>query len=301
MKDHRQHFYYRELYTEKIFRFVDWLSLAMGRGGNVVVARFLASLYVRTHPEVVETVRKNLALLAPGRATTEVARENFRQFAWTMADYFTVGGMSGREALSLCEEYEGLEYLREEQGRGVGAILVTGHFSFFEYGAILLSAFGIPSTVLTLSEPSEGLTRWRAEYRRRWGVETIEIGADSFSALQVVKELERGRMCAMLVDRPYQGPSVSIPVAGGELAFSTSPALMGWIAGSPLIPVVVTRFSQGGYRMSAKKPIYLDRAKGRTEAIVDATKKVAAALVPEFCTYLEQWHHFVPVGEKEGS
>lgn len=295
MQDHTGHFYYRELYTERIFQLAGWASGAMGRSGNAFVAKRIAEFYTATHPAVVETVRRNLALLDPGRATARVARENFRQFAQTLGDYFAVGGWTAKEAASLCAEYEGLDYLKEAHVGGKGAILVTGHFSFFEYGAILLSALGIPTTALTLSEPSQGLTRWRAEYRGRWGIGTVEIGSDSFSALQVVKELERGRLCAMLVDRPYQGPRVEVEVPGGSIAFSTSPALLAWIAGCPLLPVVVTRFRDGGYRMSAKEPIFLDRSMPRGESLGVATEKVAAALLPEFREHLEQWHHFVPL------
>ena len=45
---------------------------------------------------------------------------------------------------------------------------------------------GYPVTVVTLSEHTRELTEWRANFRRRWGAETIEVGPDAFSSLRIV-------------------------------------------------------------------------------------------------------------------
>jgi hypothetical protein len=44
----------------------------------------------------------------------------------------------------------------------------------------MVAQMGIPCAVLTYPEPSGALTEWRAAFRRRWNVDTIEIGTDSF-------------------------------------------------------------------------------------------------------------------------
>jgi len=86
----------------------------------------------------------------------------------------------------------------------------------------MLQKMGIPITVATLSEPTRQLTEWRAKWRRRWGGSTVEIGADPFSSVQVIRALEEGHCMAMLADRPL--PEHGIPV-DLRMAASFSPPL----------------------------------------------------------------------------
>jgi lauroyl/myristoyl acyltransferase len=294
-RSHTEHFFYRLLYTTEIFSLVSRISGALGRDGCVAVAKALALGYVKTHPEIVEVVRRNLALVQSTEPSRQEARETFLNFAMGLADYFAFAPMSLREVCSFCDERSGLEHLRTVADEGRGAILATGHFGFFEYGAALLAELGYPSTVLTFPEPSKDFTEWRARYRARWGSETIEIGSDAFSSLAVVQELRKGRFCAMLVDRPFGGPSIPVSSAGGTIAFSLSPGILAHLAQCPVIPVVVRRKPGGNYFLHAGEPIRVKPEISRQDAIRDVASRTGAALVQQFEASPTSWFHFVRV------
>lgn len=296
-RQHTERFFYRLLYTPSIFAGVDKMAEALGRVGCGAVATALAWSYSRTHPAIVETVRRNLALLCPQTATTQRARQVFEEFAKGMADYFAFGQLPLRELGSMCVERGGLEHLRAAQREGRGCILATGHFGFFEFGAALLQEIGIPCSVLTWAEPSEELTQWRAAYRARWGAETIEVGRDVFSSMQVVRALQEGRFCAMLVDRPFGGPTVSVPAPGGSVAFAVSPGLLAHLSGAPILPVVVNRRADGDYRLLAKAPVRIRHELPRAEAVRLAARETGQSLLEEFVRFPEQWYQFSPLAQ----
>jgi lauroyl/myristoyl acyltransferase len=221
----------------------------------------------------------------------------FTTYGATIADYVAVGNMKPSRAASLCAESHGSEHLEEARRAGRGAILATGHFGFFEYGALLLGHMGYPVTVVTLSEHTRELTEWRANFRRRWGAETIEIGPDPFSSLRVLHALGAGGFAAMLADRPLGGPSIPIDLPNGRIAFSTSPALLAWMADCPVVPVTVARRADGHYRIVSRACIWPRRFAGeRGVAVEAATRAVAAALFDEIARTPHQWYQFVPVG-----
>lgn len=294
-RSHTEHFFYRLFYTTDTFSLVSKFSGALGREGCAGTASLLARGYVHTHPHIVEVLRRNLSLLMNREATRHEATRTFIQFALGLADYFAFGSMSMREACACCNERSGLENLRRAAAGGRGAILATGHFGFFEFGSALLSELGYESTVLTFPEPSQDFTAWRAAYRSRWGASTIEIGTDAFSSLAVVGELQKGKFCAMLVDRPFGGPSVRVDAPGGSVPFSTSPGILACLADCPVIPVVVRRKADGQYFLRAGEPIYPRPAATRKEAMIDVAARTGRALVAEFAASPTDWFHFVPV------
>ncbi len=157
-----------------------------------------------------------------------------------------------KKAQALQEnEGNGLEHLREAMAGGRGVILATAHFSFFfEYGAVALGKAGIPLTIGTLPEPTAALTEWRAKWRQRWNTETVPVGADPFSSIQIVRSLEAGRCVALLADRPIAEHGLPVDLPNGRMLFSTAPALLASMTKCPVVPVIVVRLRGGQYRLN---------------------------------------------------
>jgi len=255
-----------------------------------MIGEVLARCYCATQPGVADVVARNLELLgapSPRRA----ARKVFVNFAKTLADYFWLAGRSREEAVALAD----IESHLPEIPAGCGAVLAAGHFGFFEFGALVLAMKGIPVSVVTHAEPSGELTRWRADYRRRWGAETIEIGTDPFSSLQVATAIGEGRLTAMLVDRPVGGRSMDIELPGGRIPFSTAPALLSWMVDCPVIPVSVRRTPGGRYAVRTGPPVRASRDLSRDESLADCTRRIAGSLARDFQSDPLQWYHFVPL------
>jgi len=296
-KPHNERAFFKLIYTPAIFEFTSRLFRFLGRGFYDAVARSVAWCYAVTQHGVRETVRKNLELLTTNPMRAEDAVRVFTTYGSIIADYVAVGNMDQADAARLCVESVGSEHLEEARQAGRGAILATGHFGFFEFGALLLGHKGYPVTVVTLSEHTRELTEWRANFRRRWGAETVEVGPDAFSSLRIVQKLNEGGFAAMLADRPTNGPWLPVDLPNGRIAFSSSPAVLAWIADCPVIPVTITRRADGFYRIVSKPCVWPRRMNGgRNECVEIATRKIAASLFDEIAREPHQWYQFVPVG-----
>ncbi len=281
---------YRLGYTHWAFSALRATAGILGRRGSALIAIVFSRFYCATQPEIVGVVARNLELLnhpSPRQSAPKV----FENFALTLADYFWLATKSPREAFALADMDVPLPASIGTQG----AVLATGHFGFFEYGALVLGMKGIPMSVVTHAEPSDALTLWRAAYRKRWGAETIELGTDAFSSLRATSAIEGGRLTAMLVDRPLGGRSLDVELPGGKIPFSLAPALLSWMTGCAIIPVTVRRTPTGRYAVCTGTPLVADRSLPRDEALAVCTRQLAAALVRDFQSDPLQWYHFVPL------
>jgi lauroyl/myristoyl acyltransferase len=297
-KPHTERWAYRRLYTANIFEFATRIYPIFRRSGAQAISRTVAWTYAITQPAIRRIVRENLALLRKEPVSERDAISVFINFGATIADYVAVGALPLKKALAFCAENEGTEHLRAATGAGRGVVLATGHFSFFEFGAVVLGRMGQRVTIATLPEPSDKLTAWRAAWRERWGAETITIGTDPFSSLQVARAIGEGRCMAMLADRPIAEHGISFDLPNGRTMLSSSPALLSWMTGCKVLPVMVTRLPEGRYRIVAKPAVEARRVPHaqRDEEIARCTRDLGVSLFEEILRAPRQWYQFVPVG-----
>jgi Kdo2-lipid IVA lauroyltransferase/acyltransferase len=297
-KPHTERWAYRKLYSANILALATRIYPFFRRPGAQAISRTVAWTYAVTQHAIRKIVRDNLALLRKEPVSEKDAVSVFVNFGATIADYVAVGALPTTKALALCAEQEGAEHLQAATSSGKGVIVATGHFSFFEFGAVVLGQMGKKVTIATLREPSDDLTSWRAAWRRRWGTKTIAVGTDPFSSLQVARAIEEGHCMAMLADRPISEQGVPFDLPNGRTMLSSSPALLSWMTGCKILPVVVTRLSNGGYRITAKAAIVAHRVphKERDAEIARCTRALGTALFEEIQRAPLQWYQFVPVG-----
>jgi KDO2-lipid IV(A) lauroyltransferase len=258
------------------------------------LAATLGWLYARTHPAKVAVVAKNLRLLDPSLGDAE-ARKVYGEFGRTLADYFYIGTRSRSEAATLVADFEGLEHLRAAQKLGRGAIIVTAHFGLFELGGLLLAEHGFPAVVLTYPEPSRALTAWRAAFRRRWGVETLEIGGDSFAFLAIDGRLRAGQFVATLIDRPHPTDRTTVALPNGTAQFSAGIFLLAAHGGVPVIPATMVRRRDGRYHAKVFAPLMIEERATRAETLLFYSQRVADLLLPALHAHPTQWYQFVPL------
>ncbi len=297
-RPHTERWAYRKLYTRNIFAFATRLYPYLRRPGAQLLSRSVAWTYAVTQPAVRRVVRNNLSLLSNRTMTDADAVKVFVNYGSTIADYIAVGAMPAAQARALCSEHLGAEHLEAATAGGRGVILVTGHFSFFEYGAVVLNQSGHRAAIATMPEPTTELTEWRARWRERWSTRTIAVGADPFSSLQVIRAITEGSCMAMLADRPIGESGVPVPLPNGRILFSTSPALLAWMTGCQVLPSVTVRRPDGGYRIVTKPPITVTRVPHgeRNAELERCTRLIAASVFEEICQTPHQWYQFVPVG-----
>ena len=250
-------------------------------------------IFARTHPRNVEVVRKNLALL--GDTTRADAVAVYAEFGRVLADYFYAGARSVQTAIDLVDERLGFEHLRASHEAGRGALLLTPHLSFFELGSAVMHEFGYPMVALTNPEPSPALTQWRAAYRARWGVETVEVGSEQWQFVEIAKQLKAGKFVAALFDRPHATQSFAAQLPGGRLPCSSGILLLALLAGCPVIPVTVVIKPNGRYRLEALPPISMERRGTSAEMLQHYTQVLVDALLPTITAHPRQWFQFAPL------
>ena len=292
-RDYRERLFYRALYTPIGFKIIVWGWRWCGGWICRQVARVIGLGYALTHRKTVEAVRQNLALVNPAAAGFGDACGLFMNLAEGFTQYGRLATHPPEEVLKWIGNASGLDHLREVLRQDTGCLLVTGHFGFFEFGGLLLSQMGFPVTAITMPEPSSALTEWRAEFRRRWGVETIVIGNGSFAALDVVRAIHNKRFVALLVDRPMDAQTVPVDLPHGQMLFSTGPALVALLAKCPVVPVTILQEPGGRFEMVATgviQPEWLPE--GRAASLEKLTRQIAAQLLPHFQAHPKQWYHF---------
>jgi KDO2-lipid IV(A) lauroyltransferase len=258
------------------------------------LAGFAGSLYALTHPARVAIVERNLKLLDASLGTRS-ARRVYSEFGKTMADYFHIGTRPPEKAIRIVGKRDGEEHLHAVQAMGKGGLIVTAHFGLFELGGLLLNQCGFRSVVLTYPEPSEALTRWRASFRQRWGVETLEVGTDSFAFLKIAEQWREGKFVAALIDRPHATDQTPVTLPNGTSAFSTGILLLAAHQGVPVIPATMVRDDNGFYHAQILEPILIQPQASRTETLRIYSQQIADRLIPLLQTHPGQWYQFVPI------
>lgn len=288
--------FYKILYTSKGFELAILLRRVLGGTMSKHVAILIGWGYAVSHVRVLAAIRDNLALLDPASATRRNAvglciqqALNFREYTELWLERETPGNV-----IAKMGSRSGLEHIEAACAKGKGCLLVTGHLGFFELGGLIMTQLGYRVVTLTLPEPSDALTNWRAEFRKIWGVDTVVVGADAFSAVEITRALGSGALVALLADRPFDGNTVPVELPHGRIPFSTSPVLLSLLSGAPIVPVGITRESDGRFRVEAAPPVWPEwLPEGRAATFEKFTRELAEqGLVPMFRNAPDQWHHY---------
>lgn len=285
------------LYTLGAFRAARALVRVLPHGLGVLTGRLVARLTTPRSSPGFKCIRENLRAVTglEGAQLDRLAAGNVAQFGAMLADYFYTTSDDGRWAKRLLGEWSGWEHLQTARAAGRGVILVTGHLGHWELGGLLLAQRGVPLTIVTLEEPSTGLTRWRDEARRRAGIKTIQVGPGrEFAFVEMIKILERGECVAMLVDRPYMGTGSPVTFFGQAVQFSSAPALLRQHTGAAVVPAFVVRHRYGRYLSFAEPPIEMTSEPDRRTALRENTQRIASVFESIIRRYPDQWFNYVP-------
>ena len=250
-----------------------------------------------THPRAQAAVRENLALVAGPDLCGQTVQRTFRNFGATLADYFQLGARTKQEALALIETRRGFEHIQSALADGKGVLLVTVHTGLFELGGLLMEEFRLPLVVLSLPEPSAALDHWRATYRQRWGAETLAVGIDQFSFMDIARQLGKGKCVAMLIDRPQDNDdAVLVDFPYGRVPFSTGPVWLSLLTGAPLVAATVVATESGKYALEALSPLRpCWRGSDRVATVREFTVELASRFREPICKHLDQWYQFTPL------
>ena len=283
------------LYRAVVFAWLTRLVRLIPRGCCHRLARLAGAAYGWTHPGRCDIVCANLRLLHNRPVQRAEARKVYANFAVTLSDYFRMAGAENQEIESWLGDKVGWEILERAHEEGKGGILVCLHQGLFELGGWLVTSRGLPFTIVSDPEPEESLTEWRAGFRGRWGVETIVLGHDGFSLFAWAEPLRRGRLLAVLYDRPDRNKPVTVQLPGGRAEFAGQFILLARMLECPLIPSWVVLREDGCYDFRVLEPVQVEDRGGREATVAHYCQKITDAFLPHLCQNASQWYQFVPL------
>ena len=146
---------------------------------------------------------------------------------------------------SICE-IEGKEHLDRALTRGKGVILLTGHFTTLEIGAMLIGLYTTLNGVYKKAH-NPMFNAFMAHYRSTYGEELIE----NKNVRALIRGLRRGRATWFAPDQDFADQDIVFtPFLGGIASTLTATARMAEMTGAAVVPFYPLRLDRGrGYRL----------------------------------------------------
>ena len=266
------------------------LPLPLARG----TARMGTALYHAIHTRRRRVVFENLLPVfnddtAQARTAT---RQLFLNFGAKVADLLRYE--AGHSVAPRFAEMSGWEAFDDARKSG-GVLLVTPHLGNWELGAPLMAKRGVQFVAVTQAEPGRDFTELRRAARQRWGIETVVIGDDPFSFVEIIRRLQDGATIALLADRPRLSSSVEVTLFGRPFRASIAPAQLARASGCAVFCIYIVEVN-GRYVARALPRLEYDRrALGDNAERHRFTQGMMSAFEPAIREYADQWYHFVPV------
>jgi KDO2-lipid IV(A) lauroyltransferase len=146
---------------------------------------------------------------------------------------------------SICQ-VEGKQHLDQALAKGKGVILLTGHFTTLEIGAMLIGLFTTLNGVYKKAH-NPMFNAFMAHYRSTYGEELIE----NKNVRALIRGLRKGRATWFAPDQDFaEQDIVFTPFLGGIASTLTATARMAEMTGAAVVPFYPMRLADGkGYKL----------------------------------------------------
>jgi KDO2-lipid IV(A) lauroyltransferase len=279
-----------------IFSLMCGLVGALPRRLTYAVGDLSMWLAWRLMSETRAAVADNLQAIVPDESAAARRRrtlETFRSYARDVIDFVRAIAATDEEQRQLFDfQPEHARVFETLLAQGQGIILVSGHYGNWEIGSVLMKVFNLPLTIVAMAEANPEVNRRRRELRESLGADTIEVRKSLDTALQIRRRLGDNRIVAVLMDRHFGRDRVAVTLAGRRAWFLKTPALMGLLAGAPLVPCFIERTGPARFSATPGEPIFVDRALPREQAIQRAAQQFADQLNERLHAHPNYWYHF---------
>jgi KDO2-lipid IV(A) lauroyltransferase len=191
----------------------------------------------------------NISKALPSKPVEEqraIIRRVFAHFGSVLLELIKVGTLTDEEVLARIES-EGEERIRQAHAKGRGVLLFTGHFGYWEVGAMALALRVQPLAVMARPLDNPYLHHMLERIRTRSGNSVIyRQGA----IRKVLQELAANRAVAILIDQHLHTPdAVFVDFFSRPAATTNALAALALRTGAPVIPAFILPLPNGRYRV----------------------------------------------------
>jgi KDO2-lipid IV(A) lauroyltransferase len=223
----------------------------------------------------------------PTRSAAEaraIARATFAHFGRLLLEWLKFSTLTP-EQMTARVEFDGEDRLRLALAAGKGAIVVTGHFGYWEIQGIAQS-LALPSmSVLARPLDNPHLQVLVERIRRSTGNRVIYRHGALRRALRALRSNE---IVGILIDQHIQGTdAVRVDFFNRPVATTAAVAALALRTGAPIVPIFAMPLPRGRYRLVYEHPVELPSA-GSPDPIRELTQRCTDVLE----MYVRRHPHF---------
>jgi Kdo2-lipid IVA lauroyltransferase/acyltransferase len=255
-------------------------ATALGHGIGAIVYRL-----DRRHRRI---TLDNLAATFPERSTQErarIAREVFGHFGRKLVELLWFTGLPPARQLELVE-FVGAEHIEAAQRAGRGALIVTGHFGFWELHALAHGLRLGPMAVVARALDNPLLDRLLIDLRSSTGNVVIDRKG---GLRRIMRALNANQAVAVLIDQHIlTADAVKVDFMGRPAATTSAVAVLALRTGAAVIPAFSLPLNDGRYRLIYEAPIPLPVDES-PEAVRELTQRCTKVLEKYVRVHPERW------------
>lgn len=230
----------------------------------------------------------NLAATFPERSPqerTRIAREVFAHFGRKLVELLWFTGLSHERQLALVE-FVGAEHIEAAQKAGRGALIVTGHFGFWELHALAHGLRLGPMAVVARALDNVLLDRMLIDLRSSTGNVVIDRKG---GLRRIMRALNANQAVAVLIDQHIlTADAVKVDFLGRPAATTSAVAVLAMRTGAAVIPAFSLPLNDGRYRLIYEPPIPLPTEE-TPDAVRDLTQRCTKVLEKYVRAHPERW------------
>lgn len=230
----------------------------------------------------------NLAATFPERSIqerTRIAREVFAHFGRKLVELLWFTGLPRERQLALVE-FVGAEHIEAAQRAGKGALIVTGHFGFWELHALAHGLRLGPMAVVARALDNPLLDRLLIDLRSSTG----NIVIDRKGGLRrIMRALNANQAVAVLIDQHIlTADAVKVDFLGRPAATTSAVAVLAMRTGAAVIPAFSLPLNDGRYRLIYEPPLAVPAESDR-DGVRDLTQRCTKVLEKYVRAHPERW------------
>lgn len=232
-------------------------------------------------------VINNLRVILPNDSDQEIrkkAKEVFLNFGLYLVEFFRYKSIT-EEFVRTHVSRVGWEHVDNSLKKGKGAILLTIHLGNWELGGMAFGLLGYPIVAIALDHDHKKINDFFRVRRESKGVENISLG---MSIKHCFKALKQNKLVAILGDRDFSNSGHRMSFLGREKMIPRGPAVLALHSGSPIVPVFVTRQTNGNLTVECLPPMNFSNKQSEIE-IIQQYKSIMEDHIKKYPT---QWLMF---------
>jgi KDO2-lipid IV(A) lauroyltransferase len=244
-------------------------------------------------PEARRAVHANLVRVrgakGPVRDALDVAK-TFAAYAGCLAEVLSNGSKNQRLPAAVLH---GEHNVTSALSSGTGVVLVTAHTAGWEIvGPLLQAEHGREVVMVMAPEADERARALQDRARAAIGLRVVHVGRDPFGSLELLRELRRGAIVALQIDRLPPGMKTrSVRFLDAPGAIPEGPLRLASASGAPIFPLFSARTGYREYLIDARPPIYVPRRPSEAQ-IDEAAQHLAGELGRFLQSHPTQWFDF---------